>query len=128
MTPAGGQAVALAASEEMVLDGLATPTARSYIAPEPDEWDRWNYARTDHLLDALSARYVPPGTYGVDALDQYGNWRDVPTYGPVWVPQAVAPGWVPYSTEDHGPVVRLDVGGHRSLGLGALPLRSLGLR
>jgi hypothetical protein len=98
VTPAGGQAVALAASEEMVLDGLPTPAVQSYIAPEPNAWDRWNYARTDYLLDALSARYVPPGAYGADALDQYGNWRDVPTYGPVWVPQAVAPGWVPYST------------------------------
>ena len=98
VTPAGGQAVALAASEELVLDGLPTPTARSYVAPEPDAWDRWNYARTDHLLDALSARYVPPGAYGADALDQYGSWREVPIYGPVWVPQTVAPGWVPYST------------------------------
>src|SRR6266545_2108634 len=71
VTPAGGQAVALAASEEIVLDGSPTPTVRSY---------------------------VPPGVYGLDALDQYGSWREVPTYGPIWVPQAVAADWVPYST------------------------------
>ncbi len=98
VTPAGGQAVALAASEEIVLDGSPTPTVRSYVAPELDTWDRWNYTRTDHILDALSARYVPPGVYGLDALDQYGSWREVPTYGPIWVPQAVAADWVPYST------------------------------
>ena len=98
VTPAGGQAVALAASEEMILEGLPTPMVRSYVAPELDTWDRWNYARTDHLLEAVSARYVPRGVYGTDALDQYGNWREVPTYGAVWVPQAVAPDWVPYST------------------------------
>jgi len=98
VTPAGGQAVTLAASEEMVLDGVTTPTIQSYVAPQLDSWDRWNYARSEHLLDAVSARYVPPGVYGTEALDQYGNWREVATYGPVWVPQAVAPDWVPYST------------------------------
>ena len=98
VTPAGGQAVSLAASEEMVLDGLPNPTVQSYVAPEVDAWDRWNYARTDHLVDAVSARYVPPGVYGTEALDQYGNWREVPDYGPVWVPQSVPPDWVPYST------------------------------
>jgi hypothetical protein len=98
VTPAGGQAITLAASEEMVLDGLGTPTVRSYVAPELDTWDRWNYARSEHLLETMSARYVPPGVYGTDTLDQYGSWREVATYGPVWVPQAVAPDWVPYST------------------------------
>src|SRR6266446_4543858 len=82
----------------MILEGLPTPMVRSYVAPELDTWDRWNYARTEHLLEAVSARYVPPGVYGTDALDQYGNWREVPTYGAVWVPQAIAPDWVPYST------------------------------
>jgi hypothetical protein len=46
----------------------------------------------------VSARYVPPGTYGVDDLDQHGRWRVVPTYGSVWVPTAVPPGWAPYTT------------------------------
>lgn len=50
------------------------------------------------LLDAVSARYVAPGTYGVSDLDGYGTWRVVPTYAPVWIPTAVSAGWVPYST------------------------------
>ena len=98
MTPAGGQAVAIAASEEVVLEGAPTPTVRSYVAPELDAWDRWNYARTDDLLDAISSRYVSAGVYGVDDLDHYGDWRVVPSYGAVWVPQAVPTGWAPYST------------------------------
>jgi hypothetical protein len=98
MTPAGGQAVAIAASEEVVLEGTPTPTVRSYVAPELDVWDRWNYARTDDLIDAISSRYVSAGVYGVDDLDHYGDWRVVPTYGSVWVPQSVPSGWAPYST------------------------------
>jgi hypothetical protein len=114
-TPAGGQAIAIAPSEEIVLEGAATPggttsglptpgetpptaQVQSYVAPPLDVWDRWNYARTEELLDAVSARYVPPSVYGVDDLDHHGNWRVVPTYGAVWVPEAVPVGWAPYST------------------------------
>jgi hypothetical protein len=98
MTPAGGQPVAIASSEEVVLEGAETPTVRSYVAPELDVWDRWNYARTEDLIDAISSRYVSAGVYGVDDLDHYGDWRVVPTYGSVWVPQSVPAGWAPYST------------------------------
>jgi hypothetical protein len=98
VSPASGAAVTVAPSEEVVIEGTASPQVSSYAAPPLDDWDKWNYARTDQLLDAVSARYVSPGTYGVDDLDLYGTWRVVPTYGPVWVPTAVPTGWVPYST------------------------------
>jgi hypothetical protein len=70
----------------------------TYVAPDLDEWDRWNYARTDRLLDSMSARYVSPGVAGTADLDHYGSWRVVPSYGPVWIPRGMAPGWAPYST------------------------------
>jgi hypothetical protein len=98
MTPAGGQPVAIAASEEVVVEGGPTPTVRSFAAPELDVFDRWNYARTDELLESVSARYVPSQVYGADDLDHHGTWRVVPTYGSIWVPQAVPVGWAPYST------------------------------
>jgi hypothetical protein len=98
MTPAGGQTVAVPPSEEVVLEGIPTPTVQGYVAPDLDTWDQWNYARTDHLLEAVSARYVPSDVYGVDDLDQHGSWRVVQAYGPVWVPEAVPAQWVPYST------------------------------
>ncbi|HVG79959.1 MAG TPA: DUF6600 domain-containing protein [Patescibacteria group bacterium] len=98
MTPAGGQAVAIAPSEEVVLDAGATPRVQSFVAPQLDEWDNWNYVRTDQLLDSVSARYAGSTIYGVDDLDHYGNWRVVSNYGSVWVPDAVPAGWAPYST------------------------------
>jgi hypothetical protein len=98
MTAAGGRPMVIAPSEEVVLEGGPTPTVQSYVAPELDTWDQWNYARTEHLLDSVSARYVATGVYGVDELDHYGNWRVLPTYGPVWVPDGVPAGWAPYST------------------------------
>lgn len=32
-----------------------------------------------------------------DALAPYGNWVSVPTYGYVWYPTGVGPGWRPYT-------------------------------
>jgi hypothetical protein len=96
VTSAGGEAVVIEPSEEVVIEGTERPQVASYAAPQLDAWDKWNYARTDHLLDALSARYVSPGVYGVDDLDRYGTWRSVPTYGPVWVPSEMPSGWAPY--------------------------------
>ena len=98
VTPAGGQAVTVTPSEELVVEGTASVQLAAYAAPPLDDWDRWNYARTDRLLDAVSARYVSPGTYGLSDLDPYGTWRVVPTYGAVWVPTGVPVGWTPYST------------------------------
>lgn len=97
--PAGGQALGISPAEEVVVRGGALGV-EAYAAPELDEWDRWNYARTDQEIDAVSARFVPSGMYGAEALDYYGNWRVVPAYGPIWIPDDVAPGWAPYSDGD----------------------------
>jgi hypothetical protein len=98
LTPAGGESAAIEPSEEVVVSGTDAPQIGTYVAPELDAWDRWNYERTDGQIDAVSSRYVPDGVYGADQLDQYGSWRVVPTYGAVWIPTGVAPTWVPYST------------------------------
>jgi hypothetical protein len=98
VTPASGEAFSIAPSEEVIIEGTQNPNTVSFAAPPLDSWDKWNYARTEDLLDAVSARYVPPGIYGVDDLDRNGTWRTVPEYGPVWMPTAVPAGWAPYST------------------------------
>jgi hypothetical protein len=97
VTTANGESASIAPSEQVVIRGTDDTTLETYAAPELDGWDRWNYARTDQQIDAVSSRYVPAGVYGIDDLDHHGNWRVVPTYGAVWFPQ-VAAGWVPYST------------------------------
>ena len=97
MTPAAGTPAVVAEGEAVVLDG-PTPSVQRVAAPESDVWDRWNEARTAALLTTVSARYVPPQVYGASELDRYGTWRSDATYGSVWVPATVAPGWVPYST------------------------------
>lgn len=95
---ASGEPIPIAANQAVTIEGAGTFKISSQPAPPLDDWDRWNYGRTDQLLEARSARYVSPGTYGVSDLDRYGTWRLVPEYGYVWVPRGIAVGWVPYST------------------------------
>ena len=98
MTPAGGVAGTVAASLQVVVTGADAPRVDVGPTPGLTEWDRWNYQRTDELVNSPSARYVGPGVYGTQELDRYGSWRTVESYGSVWVPRAVATGWTPYST------------------------------
>lgn len=97
MVPAGGQAMSIRPSEEIVVQGGPVARATTYVAPELDRWDRWNYERTDNLVDTVSERYLPSGIAGASDLDHYGRWRVVGEYGPVWVPDGLPSGWAPYS-------------------------------
>src|SRR5271166_998241 len=65
-------------------------------APPPDGFDEWCRVRDKREDNSVSARYVAPGVVGASDLDEYGAWRNVPEYGNVWVPTAVAPDWAPY--------------------------------
>jgi hypothetical protein len=64
-------------------------------APGSDGFDDWCRVRDDREDRAESYRYVSADVIGAEDLDQYGTWRVVGSYGPVWVP-VVAPGWAPY--------------------------------
>jgi hypothetical protein len=95
--PNGGKALAVSPAAELIVEGSDTPSVESYAVPERDSWDRWNDERSDHLVDALSSRYVPPDVYGAEALDDHGDWRVEARYGALWVPSGQSSGWAPYS-------------------------------
>jgi Family of unknown function (DUF6600) len=95
---ATGDAVPMQPDESVVIESPAENALAFQSAPAMDAWDTWNYNRTDAVLEAGSSRYLAPGTYGAADLDRYGSWRELPTYGPVWVPAGVAAGWAPYSS------------------------------
>ena len=62
----------------------------------PDAFDEWALARDRRDEASRSARYVSPEMTGYESLDEHGDWREVPQYGPVWVPRTVPVGWAPY--------------------------------
>ena len=98
MTPSGGAAAPVAANQQVVISGGASPRVETGAAAPLSSWDRWNYQRTDYLTQPASAKYVSAGVYGAEALDQHGSWRSVESYGSVWVPAGVPSGWSPYTT------------------------------
>ena len=64
-------------------------------APDRDDWDRWNSDR-DHMIEnANSWRHTNHRYTGAQDLDAYGQWKNVPDYGDVWVPNE-SDDWAPY--------------------------------
>ena len=101
----GGATVVLADGEEIDFREGERVTvkdaerARVDAAPPIDDWDRWNWDRTEGAAAAArGARYVPPAIAGVRDLDHYGDWSETSQYGAVWVPRQVAADWAPYTT------------------------------
>ncbi len=65
--------------------------------PPPDEFDLWTNQRNRRGDNSMSARYVSRDVIGYEDLDEYGSWRNDPSYGYVWVPSRVSVDWVPYN-------------------------------
>ncbi len=96
-TPSGG-AVAVINDNEQGVIRADYSTMETYAAGETDNWDGWNYGRTDqYYATSQSRQYVADDVYGAEELDNHGSWRNVPSYGSVWVPRTVRTGWSPYS-------------------------------
>ncbi len=99
VVPAGGDEAEVGSSQQIVVSGTETAELQRIPPAADDAWDRWNSERTAGLSEEpRSAQYVSPEVAGVDDLDRYGDWRDTPTYGHVWMPRSVASDWSPYST------------------------------
>jgi len=83
--------------QTMLARGPASdPEVQTVVAIAQDDWDRWNADR-DQVFDRVgSVQNVSPDVYGTESLDPYGQWRNDPQYGEVWVPSVDA-GWAPYS-------------------------------
>ena len=77
-------------------NGTSTEDPGLHEAPAPDNFDEWARSRDERLDRSASARYVSPDVVGYEDLDEYGNWKNSPQYGPVWVPSDVPVGWAPY--------------------------------
>jgi len=93
---AGGGQVALSAGEAMEIEGTDAPRYDVVGLPASDGWDRWVEERDRRLAQARSYTYVTADIAGVEDLDQYGRWQQIPDYGWAWSPRSVEAGWAPY--------------------------------
>jgi hypothetical protein len=92
----GGYSYTVVAGQQATFDGTEELDHQIRQLPRSDDFDAWAFdrdAREDH---ADSSNYISAEMTGYEDLDDYGHWRYVPDYGPVWTPAAVAPGWAPY--------------------------------
>jgi hypothetical protein len=92
---AGGE-VPLEAGRMMAIDGIDSPVYDVNSLPRPDSWDRWVQTRSRRSRDTGSRRYVNADISGVDDLDEYGSWSQIPEYGRCWSPARVSADWRPY--------------------------------
>jgi hypothetical protein len=93
---AGDLSQTLKSGEAVKLTGTGPVMSSRLSLPSPDDFDQWCAGRDRHVEDSPSVRSVGPDVPGGEDLDTYGQWKDDPTYGTVWMPANVPPGWVPY--------------------------------
>lgn len=96
---AGGQVYTVHAGERATIAGLDNSVHYEVKAAPltPDELDRWAEQRDLREENSVSAEHVSREVVGYSDLDDNGTWNEEPTYGSVWYPNSVAPGWAPYS-------------------------------
>ena len=92
----GGQTASIGAQQVVIFSGVETLAWQSRTLGAPDEFDAWSAERERERADSASRGYVASDVPGTQELDNYGYWQEAPEYGYVWVPTAVAVGWVPY--------------------------------
>ncbi len=92
---AGGE-VPLEAGRLMAIDGIDSPVYDIMSLPRRDSWDQWVETRSRRSRATGSRRYVNADISGVDDLDQYGRWSQIPEYGACWSPANVSADWQPY--------------------------------
>jgi hypothetical protein len=93
---AAGSAFSVEAGQVGILSGRDAPGYDITDASPPDDWERWCASRDRRWDESRSTRYVSPDMVGYEDLDDYGDWRNGGSYGPVWVPREVDNGWAPY--------------------------------
>jgi hypothetical protein len=93
---ADGQQVAISAQQQITVSGTSRVAYDSAGFGAPDDFDDWSAVRERQFEDAASQGYVASDIPGTQDLDDNGQWQETPEYGYVWIPTAVAVGWVPY--------------------------------
>jgi hypothetical protein len=92
----GGQAFTIHSNQRATFTGTDQLASDVDRLGGYDDFDRWGRDRDHREERAPSARYVSRDVIGYQDLDDYGDWRRVPDYGPIWVPRTVVAGWAPY--------------------------------
>jgi len=78
----GGSNFHMDSGENANVSGTDSLTFDVGRAEDPDGFDDWSRSRDAREEHARSAQYVSRDVIGYEDLDEYGEWRSVPDYGP----------------------------------------------
>src|SRR6266478_4101341 len=92
----GGYTYTVVAGQQATFSGTDELDHEIAQLPGSDDFDDWAFQRDSRDDRADSSNYISAEMTGSEDLDDYGHWRYVPDYGPVWTPTGVAAGWAPY--------------------------------
>jgi len=95
VSAAGGE-IPVSSGNEIAVQGFDNPSYDVVGLGPIDAWDRWVSLRDARFRRVRSYQYVNADVVGVEDLDRYGRWEDVPQYGRCWTPSSVQVGWTPY--------------------------------
>ncbi|HTR77183.1 MAG TPA: DUF6600 domain-containing protein [Gemmatimonadaceae bacterium] len=82
--------------QAVLLTGADPITIESVRHPNPDAFDQWSDSRDNRVALSPCSRYMSSDIPGCADLGETGQWTNDATYGFVWFPPLVLPGWVPY--------------------------------
>jgi FecR protein len=92
----GGYSYTVVAGQQATFNGTDELDHEIAQIPGNDDFVDWAFQRDTREDRAESSNYISSEMTGYEDLDDYGHWRYVADYGPVWTPIGVAPGWAPY--------------------------------
>ena len=90
------ETLSLASGQNLVFSGRNLAQATPAGPIRRDGLDQWAQERDRQADQSTAARYVSQEVIGYQQLDTYGEWRNDPAWGPVWVPRVSVADWAPY--------------------------------
>jgi hypothetical protein len=91
----GPSAFPVHAAQTVTITGVEAPAHAAVSPLLVDEFEDWVLFRDRRVDTSTTVQYVPRTMVGYEDLDEFGTWRMVAEFGPVWVPHVRA-GWAPY--------------------------------
>jgi len=98
--PDSGEQVSVKNGETFTLDPMDVDHYALEKEAEADDLDDWSQQRDDALKSygatEVASNVQSPYQYGLNDLNYYGAYYDVPGYGWLWQPTGAGLGWDPY--------------------------------
>ena len=92
-----GESLPVSNRQQLAVTGRGLANAGAAPPALNDGFERWVAERNRAEDASVSARYVSREVVGYQQLDNFGDWQNDSTYGPVWFPRNVEADWAPYS-------------------------------